>query len=216
MLEKIILDNASVIWSIAKKFYGVPKEDLYQAGVVGLINAYESFDKTREAKFSTYAYMYIYGEMYKLASQLAEIKLSKDALRLLKMIDKAYEYLEQKMLRNPSKEELASFLEMDLDTFDKLMQYKKVFVSLDEEKDGMRDLHESTAKEERVSVDDKILLKESMSALKKEERDIIRLRYFNDLTQSEIAKLLNISQVKVSRYESRTLKKMRDFMYTNI
>ena len=125
------------------------------------------------------------------------------------------EYLEQKMLRNPSKEELASFLEMDLDTFDKLMQYKKVFVSLDEEKDGMRDLHESTAKEERVSVDDKILLKESMSALKKEERDIIRLRYFNDLTQSEIAKLLNISQVKVSRYESRTLKKMRDFMYTN-
>ena len=85
---------------------------------------------------------------------------------------------------------------------------------MDEVCDDERSMHECVALEEKVSVDEKLELKNSMDSLDAIEKDIIKSRYYEDLTQSETARKLGITQVMVSRYEKRSLTKMRDYMYS--
>lgn len=211
MYEEIVKENAGLIWTIAKKFYGIPKSDLYQAGVLGIIKAYNNYKCDGDCKFSTYAYKYIYGEMYMVASNKS-IKVSKDIIKLNKLIEKGRCMMAQELMRDPSNEELAEFLGIDLNTLNNAIEYTNSLVSIDEESDE-RSLHEVLYKEEDVTVDDKILLQDSIDSLDTLEQDIIKARYYEDLTQSETARKLGITQVMVSRYESKSLKKMRDFMY---
>ena len=75
--EQIINENVGLIYMIAKKFYNVPKEDLFQAGVLGLLKAYQNYDESYGAKFTSFAYTYIYGEMYTLANN-RQIKINKE------------------------------------------------------------------------------------------------------------------------------------------
>ena len=91
--------------------------------------------------------------------------------------------------------------------------YASKTVSLDEDCDEARNLHEVVSLDESVPLDDKMLLNESINNLNKLEKDIIKSRYYEDLTQSETAKKLGITQVMVSRYEQKSLVKMREFMY---
>lgn len=212
MLEEIIKSSAGLIWKIAKNFYGVDKNDLYQAGVLGVIKAYQNYKNDGITKFSTYAYNYIFGEMYMLANN-KEIKLNKDINRLLKMIENGRMRLSQEIMREPSNKELAQYLEMDLKNLEQVMMYANTFVSMDEECDERRDLHEVIVCNEDVSEDDRIILNDSINSLDNLEKDIIKSRYYEDLTQSETARKLGITQVMVSRYEKRSLSKMRDFMY---
>ena len=107
MLEQIIEENVGLIWSIAKKFYGIPKSDLYQAGVLGIIKAYKNYQRDGDCKFSSYAFKYIYGEMNVVASNRS-IKVSKDILKLVKMIEKGRVMLSQELMKDPSNEELAT------------------------------------------------------------------------------------------------------------
>lgn len=212
MLEEIINSSVPLIWKIAKNFYNVPKSDLYQAGVLGVIKAYNHYKKDGKTKFSTYAYNYIFGEMYLLANN-KDIRLNKDVLKLLKMIDKGKARLAQVIMREPSNGELANYLEMDEKVLETVLGYKSKFVSMDDVRGEVRDLHEVISEEENLSVDEKIMLKDSINSLSYLEKDIINSRYFEDLTQSETARKLGITQVMVSRYEQRSLKKMREFMY---
>ena len=85
-LENIIKENAGLIWQIAKKFYGTNKNDLYQAGVLGIIKAYHNYKIDGNTKFSTYAYKYIYGEMYLVACN-KEMKYGKELLQLVSKIE---------------------------------------------------------------------------------------------------------------------------------
>ena len=140
------------------------------------------------------------------------IKVSKDIIKLNKLIEKGRCMMAQELMRNPSNEELAEFLGIDLNTLNNAIEYTNSLVSIDEESDE-RSLHEVLYKEEDVTVDDKILLQDSIDSLDTLEQDIIKARYYEDLTQSETARKLGITQVMVSRYESKSLKKMRDFMY---
>ena len=211
MLEQIIEENVGLIWSIAKKFYGIPKSDLYQAGVLGIIKAYKNYQRDGDCKFSSYAFKYIYGEMNVVASNRS-IKVSKDILKLVKMIEKGRIMLAQELMKDPSNEELAQFLGMSISDLTQALEYSSSLISIDEESDE-RSLHEILYREDDVSVDDKILLQDSMSNLDNLEQDIIKARYYEDLTQSETARKLGITQVMVSRYESKSLKKMRDYMY---
>lgn len=212
MLEEIIKSSVGLIWKIAKNFYGVDRNDLYQAGVLGVIKAYQNYKDDGVTKFSTYAYNYIFGEMYILANNKT-IKLNKDITRLLKMIDMGKVRLSQELMREPSNRELAQYLEMDLKSLEQVVMYKGEFISMDEECDEKRDLHEVIASSENISEDDRIILNDSINTLDSLEKDIIKSRYYEDLTQSETARKLGITQVMVSRYEKRSLNKMRDFMY---
>ena len=213
MLEELIKSSTGLIWMVAKHFYGVDKNDLYQAGVLGVIKAYQNYVDDGKSKFSTYAYNYIFGEMYSLANN-REIKLNKDINRLLKMIEMGRTRLSQEIMKVPSNKELAAYLEMEEEKLEQVLSYANSFVSMDEVCDEERSLHEVIAEEESVSVDERLELKNSINSLDAIEKDIIKSRYYEDLTQSETARKLGITQVMVSRYEKRSLTKMRDYMYS--
>ena len=213
MIEKLINECVPLVWKISKQFYGVDKNDLYQAGILGIIKAYQNYKNDGTTKFSTYAYNYIFGEMY-LVSCNKEIKLNKDINRLLKMIEMGRTRLSQEIMRMPSNKELAAYLEMEEEKLEQVLSYANSFVSMDEVCDDERSMHEVLALEERVSVDERLELKNSINSLDAIEKDIIKSRYYEDLTQSETARKLGITQVMVSRYEKRSLTKMRDYMYS--
>lgn len=212
VIEKIVSDNVGLIWKISKQFYGVEKQDLYQAGVLGVIKAFQNYREDGTTKFSSYAYKYIYGEMYMIASN-KNMKIGKDIVKLMKMIERGKNLLAQKLMRNPSIQELALFLEVKEEKINQALMCAKSVLSIDEEYEDERNLQEKIAIEEVISEDDKLLLKDCLNSLNDLEKDIITARYYEDLTQSETAKKLGITQVMVSRYESRSLQKMRTYMY---
>ena len=137
---------------------------------------------------------------------------NKDRNRLLKMIENGRMRLSQEIMREPSNKELAQYLEMDLKNLEQVMMYANTFVSMDEECDERRDLHEVIACNEDVSEDDRIILNDSINSLDNLEKDIIKSRYYEDLTQSETASLLGISQVKVSRIEKKGKAKIKEYI----
>ena len=210
--EKIIKENAGLIWKIAGTFYGIDKKDLFQAGALGIVKAYRNYKKNGTTKFSTYAHDYIYGEMYTLANN-KEIKVSKDIKRLYNMIEKARFRLAQQLEYIPNNQEVADYLEMDVEKIEQALLSASIILSLDAESEEERSLHETIAYQETIDQDDRIMLESSMEGLKPLEKDIINARYFEDLTQSETARKLGITQVMVSRYETKSLDKMREFMY---
>ena len=87
----LIEEYKPLILSIAKKFNNIEKEDLFQAGALGLKKAFDNYDETSATKFSTYAYKYIYGEMYNLIYKNSDLKITKDTLKLYKSIIKTYQ-----------------------------------------------------------------------------------------------------------------------------
>lgn len=210
--ENIIKENVGLIWKIASSFYGVDKNDLFQAGALGIVKAYRNYKQNGTTKFSTYAHDYIYGEMYNLAMN-KDLKISRDIKKLYYKLEKYRYSLAQIKGYIPSNEQLAQYLNMPLEKIEEALAWAGAVISLDEEMDDERSLHEVISYQENISEDDKILLDSCLDTLKPLEKDIINARYFEDLTQSQTAKKLGITQVMVSRYETKSLNKMREFMY---
>lgn len=199
-----------MIWKLASHFYGVDKNDLYQAGVVGLLKALKKYKNNGITKFSTYAHDYIFGEMYLLASN-KNIKISKDILKLYKKIEQTRYFLAQKINKIPSNLELSEYLGLSLDEVEMACNSASIIMSLDSKEDDERSVYETiSAKTE--DLDTKILLYESFAVLNEDEKDIIRSRYYEDLTQQEVARKLNMTQVMVSRYEKKGINKMREYL----
>lgn len=213
METNIVLENEWLIKKIAKKFYHVDYEDLYQAGVLGILHAYQNYHDNGSTKFSTYAFPYIFGEMYQMVYKNQSIKLSKDLLRGYQKIEMARSSLAQKLHKIPSYDEVAVFLEMDPNLVSQIVvSGSYMMMSLDEPmNDESRSYYETIPVKEEISYDEKIDLKNSISQLNPEEQKIIEYRYFEDLTQSEIAEKLNMTQVMVSRYEKKSLQKIRSY-----
>ena len=210
MDDLLIKDFEVLIKSISNKFYGIDKEDLMQAGKVGLINAYKHYDKNSNTKFSTYAYTYIYGEMYNLLLNNRAIKTNKETLKLVKLIDKTKNYLEQKYNKEVSLSEIANYLEMDESILENALITTNTILSLDKESEENDNLYNVYKYDENNDI--KLDIRDSINDLDNIEQDIIKCRYFSDLTQSETAKVLGLSQVKVSRYEQKSLKKLKKIM----
>ena len=208
-LETIISINEKLIYKIAKKFYDVPKEDLYQAGVIGIIKAYKNYKQNDNTKFTTYAYNYIYGEMYELANNVRSIKLSKDVLKLYKKIEQTKYLLAQSLNRIPDYKEIANFLEIDELLIEQIINSTNTIMSLDDEESRV---YETTSRETKVPLSQIIDIKDSLETLDDKEKEVIKYRYFKDYTQSETAELLGISQVTVSRYEKKSLNKMYNYL----
>ena len=113
-LTNLVLENKNLIYKISTFFTGYSnKEDLFQVGVVGLINAYKKYDDSFNTKFSTYAYPYILGEMNNYVKRDKGIKIGRDVSRINSKIEKASMLLTQRLMREPSVSELSSFLEID-------------------------------------------------------------------------------------------------------
>jgi RNA polymerase sporulation-specific sigma factor len=214
-LNDIVELNRGLIYKIASKFYNVDKEDLFQAGALGVIKAYKNYQENGNTKFSTYAYDFIFGEMYNFVYMQKQIKVSKDYLKLYKEIEKTRYSLAQKLNRIPSNSEIALFLEKDIDLINQVIEVSSYVMSLDKDSDNDRSIYEAIPSSENLSIDERIAINESINTLNEEEKQIIKYRYFEDLTQSEIASKLNMTQVMVSRYLKKSINKLREYYVIN-
>ena len=192
-----------LIYKIAKKFYNVEVSDLYQAGAIGLIKASRKFKEEEGTNFMTFAYKYIFGEMYELTNKSRDIKLNKYYLKLYREMEKAKGYLTQKENRIPTHEEICNYLEIDESIGTDVVIMTNQMLSLDAEFDYI-------GKEENI--DNKILINDSLESLNPLEKSVINYRFFSDLTQDETADVLGISQVKVSRVEAKSKKKIEEYI----
>lgn len=203
-MEELIRENDLLIRSIAKKFYNVENEDLYQAGCLGLIKAYNNYNNP-DVKFSSYAYKYIFGEMYELSLRCQNIKLNKYYLKLYKLVNKTKNYLIQKFNREVTLSEISAYLDIELSEIEYVVRLTEDMLSLDDEYANIQ------VGVETIS-DDLILLEDSISNLDSLSSAVINYRYKSDLTQSEVASLLGISQVKVSRIEKKAYNKILEYI----
>ena len=207
-LEQIIKLHEKLIYKIASKFHEISKEDLYQAGVIGLIKAYNNYNKQSDTKFTTYAYNYIFGEMYELANNTRTIRLNKNILKTYKKIEEAKQHLSQKLDYSPSIQEVSTFLSIPETIINEIETCTGTIMSLDVESE--RPLYETIAAAEPSH--ENIDLQDSLNTLTEEEKQIINYRYYKDFTQSETARILGMSQVTVSRYEKKSLTKMYNYL----
>lgn len=211
MEQEIIIKYESLIYKIAKKFYNVELSDLYQAGCIGLIKAYRNYDIKSNSNFINFAYMYIFGEMYNLVNNSKDIKLTKEYLKLSKLITKTINNIQETTGKTPSISELANYLKIDEKTIIEILELTKEIVSLDSKIDDNSVSYIDTIGK-TTNIDDLILIKESLTKLDNLEKQIIINRYFNDLTQQETATLLGLSQVKVSRLEQKSKQKIKEYI----
>lgn len=198
-LETLIIQNQKLIYSIMKYFYNYPnKDDLYQVGCIGLIEAYYRYKPNQNTKFTTYAYSYILGEMKKLVREDKGIKISRNISSLYLKIEKASILLSQRLMREPSIDEIASFLEIDNSLVVEAINSTNILLDVDEIPVSHRD-----------DFNDLIYLKDELNSLSSDELSLIQGRYLEDLTQSEVASIMGMSQVQVSRKEQKVLQKLK-------
>lgn len=203
-MEEKYLECDLLIRSIAKKFYNVESEDLYQAGCLGLIKAYNNY-KDPNVPFSSFAYKYIFGEMYELYLKTRNIKMNRYYLSIYKLLNKTQEILTNKLKRQVSDSELASYLNISEEDIACVRIMMEETLSLDDEYNRIEIGLES-------DLDTRIDLEDSLSSLDPLSSEVMYYRLKYDLTQTEISKLLGISQVKVSRIEASSKDKILEYI----
>ncbi|MDD4719185.1 MAG: sigma-70 family RNA polymerase sigma factor [Bacilli bacterium] len=214
-LSNLITDNERLIYSVAHYFKGCKnKEDLFQVGAIGLINAHKNFDDSLGVKFTTYAYSYILGEMKKYISQDRGVKVSRDILKMNLKIEKAIVLLSQRLMREPTITEISQYLEVPEELVCQSLNANNIIQSFDDPINNNDSkemtLYDTIAKVDNLDLNSLIALKEEIKQLNDLEQNIIHYRYFEDLTQSEVANLLGVNQVQVSRKEQKILQKLRN------
>lgn len=206
-----LLDYENLIYSVVHKYTNYfDRDDLYQVGMIGLIQAYKNFDDSHDIKFSTYAYYYIFGEINKYVRESSVIKVSKDMVKLNRSIEKAKEVMRQRLGREPNETEVSLFLEIDEDKIREAALANQEIKSLDYTytEEGA-ELYNSIQSKEQGMTPEILDLRFEIMNLDPEERNLILARYYEELTQTETSKELGISQVQVSRKETKILQKLK-------
>ena len=218
--DKVITDNIGLVWSIVRRFMsrGHEPEDLFQIGSIGLIKAIDKFDLTYDVKFSTYAVPMIMGEIKRFLSDDGSIKVSRSLKETAGKIRVTKEKLCNMFGREPTLEEISKELDlakeevvMALESGAEVESLYKTIYQGDGNAIYLIDKLEQ-ANDESENMVDRLALRETLASLDEKDREIIKLRYFMNKTQTDIAKELGISQVQVSRLEKKILLKMRERM----
>ena len=208
--EQLIVHNMPLIKSIVARYRGnaTEYEDLIQLGSMGLVKAINNFDTNYNVRFSTYAVPMIAGEIKRFIRDDGAIKVSR-ALKTLSMsLKKEIEAHRLACGEAPSAEILAGKFAITPQEVVFALDSSKYPVSLYEKFDDENNqsvIDKLPSDENGDNIDDKILLKEVISTLPEREKKVLILRYYRDKTQSEIAKILGVSQVQVSRIESKVI-----------
>ncbi len=216
-LGKIIEENSGLIWSIVKRFLGrgYEKEDLYQIASIGFIKAVRKFDFEFNVKLSTYAVQYMIGEIKKFLRDDGIIKISRTTKELgvkIKILERDYLIRTGEHL---SITDIAKALNVSEEDICTSIEANKVIESINQElKDGGVEKIDRIVinNDEQNKIVDKITILELIKSLNIREKRLIILRYFKEKTQMQVAKIMGISQVQVSRIERRILKELRKKM----
>jgi len=210
-----ILKYEKLVSKIAGKYSNYSSfEDLKQVGMIGLLKAVEKYEVNSNTKFSTYAYMWIRGEILEYLRNDKNIKVSKELVSLSREVDICSDMLRQKLNREPSISEIAFCLEKDESIIVDAI-FSREFVlssdySINEDDEGKNvNLYDTIPYYESGYDADILDLHFALDQLSEEERKIINMRYYEDMTQSEISRELGTNQVNVSRYESKILQKLK-------
>lgn len=205
-----ILEYEDLIYKMISRYKNFDKEDLYQVAMIGLMNAKKNYNRNENTKFSTYAYYYILGEINNYIRDSNPIKISRDLLHLNKSLEHAKEIMAQRLKREPTTEELSVFLEVPVEKIEEALIATKRVESLDYtySEEG-NDLYNSFGQEETKMTEDFLDLKSAIQNLPVEDQQLIIARYYTGLTQQETSKSLGMSQVQVSRKETKILQKLK-------
>lgn len=208
-MEKMVAEHTGLVKSVALRLsyvYGEETEDLMQIGYIGLIKAIKGFDPDKGFKFSTYAVPLIAGEIRCQIRDQGRIKISRSLKSDIYAVKKAQDEFLKANDRSPRISEIAQLSEMTEervlealqagDAMKNMEDYEKISLMIKEEDDNVARMD----------------LQEALSKLKQDERKIMMLRYYKDMTQSQVAKSMGISQVQVCRIEKKILKKMAENM----
>lgn len=217
-MTKIIKTNSGLIWSIVKRFLGrgYDKEELEQIAYIGFIKAIKGFDTSLEFKLSTYAVPYIIGEIKRFIRDDGAIKISRSIKELSAKIGQIQKEYIIKKGREITTEELAKELNVEKEDIVLALESQKSIESIDksayeDKEDGESKISKiSNQKDETNILIDKLCIEELINKLETRDKKIILLRYYKGKTQTEVAKLLGITQVQVSRLEKRILSEMRE------
>ena len=210
--EERICDNIGLVHACARRFMGrgIEYEELYAAGCLGLVKAVEGFDESRGLKFSTYAVPVILGEMKRLFRDGGSVKVSRSLKEFSLKVTREREQLSKKLDREPTVLELAQSMGEAPERVAEAISVSMPALSLTQSEDdggGQLDL-EVEAPEESLS--NRLALRELLNRLEDKDRILITLRYFRNMTQSQVAERLGMTQVQVSRREKKILTLLRN------
>lgn len=215
--ERVVTENLGLVWAVARRFLGRGHEleDLYQIGCIGLMKCIDKFDLSFDVKFSTYAVPMISGEIKRFLRDDGMIKVSRTLKETAYKVKKAREEIVNRTGIEPKLEEISDALEIDMEeivaSLDASVEVESIHKTIYQNDGNAIYLIDKIAdvEDENETLLDHLVVEELMEHLEDMEEKIIKLRYFENKTQTEIAKEIGISQVQVSRMEKRILLKMR-------
>lgn len=216
-MTRLVENNKGLVWNIVKRFNGrgYEVEDLYQIGSMGFIKAIKRFDTSFEVQVSTYAVPYILGEIKRFIRDDGMVKVSRGtkelAIKILELQKEHFNKTGEEITIMQMEKELNIPKEEITYALDSLRPvasiYEETYTSGDDNRSILDKL--STQKDEASNVVDKVAIKQLIEKLDTREKQIILLRFYKDKTQSEVAKVLGITQVQVSRLEKKILNSMK-------
>lgn len=216
--EQLVTHNSALVKSIVKKYLGrgVDFDDLFQIGSLGLVKAIKNYSEEYGVRFSTYAVPMIAGEIKRFLRDDGMVKVSRSLKEVSARASMVREALRRKNGADPNISEIAAVMNIEVEELVFALDSARAHVSLyepiydDDSSLLLIDRMEETEGDSDEAMVDRLLLKDMLRSLEPKERQIIILRYFKDKTQSEIARAMGVSQVQISRLETRILKKLRD------
>ena len=214
--EKLVTENAGLIWAVARRFLGrgVETDDLYQLGCMGFLKAVDGFDLSFGTQFSTYAVPKIAGEIRRFLRDDGVVKVSRSIKERAAAIRTCRNQLAAALGREPTILEISrqtGFTPEDIALAETATaSTESIQQENGEEGFSLEDILSDTESEDQML--EKIALRQAIAKLPQRERSVVELRYFHGLTQQRVAKILDVSQVQVSRIEKRAIAQLREML----
>ena len=209
-----IKEYEKLVYSIIKSYSNTSnKEDLFQEGMMGLLDASKNYDENSGTKFSTYAYMHILGRVLKYVREDRNIKIGRDLIKDYRNILLVKDRYYKTKGKIPTNEEISHILKISINRVNDAINYNESELRLNKaisNKDKEITLEDTIYNKDELDHVDRISLKDAINSLEIDERDLIYKRYYENRTQTEIANENNTSQVKVYRLERKTLDKLKE------
>jgi len=214
--ELLVTENAGLIWSVARRFMGrgTEPDDLYQLGCLGFLKAVEGFDLEFGTQFSTYAVPKIAGEIRRFLRDDGAVKVSRGLKEQAAAIKSVRSRLTSALGREPTIQEISRQTGFSPEEIALAETATAATESIQREtgEEGFSLEHILTDTESEEKMVEKIALRQAIEALPERERTVIQLRYFHSLTQQRVARVLDVSQVQVSRIEKKAIGQLRELM----
>ncbi len=214
--EQLIVENSGLIWSIARRYFGrgVDPDDLYQLGCLGFLKAVEGYDTTFGTQFSTYAVPKIAGEIRRFLRDDGSVKVSRGLKERSAAIKMTRSRMTTELGREPTVGEISREMGLSVEEIATAETATAATESIQREtgEDGFTLENVLTDSDTEEQLVERIALREAIGKLPEREALVINLRYFHGLTQERVARVLQVSQVQVSRIEKKALGHLREMM----